>query len=173
MKERDFIMELARSAPWTAAQLGEPLLYTKIPDLPRGPGQRFLARRGYDCFLVYQGRHIALEAKMAKTRSLGFDCLDDYQEDCLHEVEEAGGTAFVVVNFRLTFSKTEAKKRGTDKVILAFALPAFTWPELRAGACRASLPLEWFEANAIRLPKVKTEGGIGWDLRPVLGWAQP
>mgnify|MGYP001558609028 FL=1 len=168
MTERDFQAEVARSILWSAEQVGRPLHYCKIPDLPRGPEQRFSPRRGYDCFLVDRGRHVALELKMSKGMSLAFGALDAYQEHCLHEVEAAGGAAWLLVCFRVAFSKTEAKNRGAAKAILAFAVAAWTWPVLRAEACRASLPLAWFEENAIALPRLRLASGIAWDLRPLL-----
>lgn len=168
MTERDFQAEVARSIPWSAEQVGRPLHYCKIPDLPRGPEQRFSPRRGYDCFLVDRGRHVALELKMSKGMSLAFGALDAYQEHCLHEVEAAGGAAWLLVCFRVTFSESEARRRGAAKAILAFAVPAWTWPVLRAEACRASLPLSWFEEAAIALPRLRLASGIAWDLRPLL-----
>lgn len=168
MKEKDFQREIARSVPWAAQLLGQTIHYLKIPDAPQGPASKFAPRKGYDCFLVYRGRHIALELKMSKHTSVGFDALNDHQEDILSEVEAAGGLAFVVVNFRVTFSKTAAKARGQERAILAFAIPLKEWVHARETACRASIPLEALEAGAIALQKVRTEGGIGWDIRALL-----
>lgn len=173
MKEKDFQREIARSVPWVAAQLGEAIHYIKIPDAPMGPDARFAARKGYDCFLVHRGRHVALELKMSKGPSLSFDALNDYQEHVLREVELAGGLSFVVVNFRVNFSQKEARERGTDRAILAFAVRLPEWVNARQEACRGSVPLKAFETGTIALPKLRVEGGIAWDLRPILVPGEP
>lgn len=169
MKEKDFQAEIARSIPWLCETLRTYIAYTKIPDAPKGPEQRFSARKGYDCFLVHCGRHLAIELKLSKGMSWSFDALDDYQEAKLLEVERAGGRAWVVVSFRVAFAAKEAKKRGLDQAILAFGLPVEHLIAVRAEAVRKSLPLDWFEANAVALPRIPTTRGAGWDLRPVLG----
>lgn len=168
MKEKDFQAEIARSIPHLNSTLKNPVHYCKIPDIPRGPEQRFSPRRGYDCYLVYKGQMHALELKMCKGMSWGFDHLDSYQEEMLREVDAAGGKAYLVINFRVTFSTKEARKRGTSSAILAFAVPVVRVLEARADACKASLPLSWFEENALPLPALKMETGRGWDLSVLL-----
>lgn len=170
MHEADFQAEVARSIPWLAEQLGRPVAYVKIPDaIARGAEWKFAARRGYDAFLVDQGRHVAIEYKLCKKPSLPFDALDPYQERCLLEVEAAGGSAWILVGFRLTFSTREAARRGDSRMIAAFAVRAGQWGRARADACRSSLALEWFEAEAVRVDCLRLQQGFGWDLRPLLG----
>ena len=169
MREADFQAEIARSVPWLARELGREAHYLKIPDLPRGPGQRFCPRRGYDCFIVDVGIHHALELKMCHGTSVAFKVLDEYQENQLVSAELAGGRSFVVVNFRVTFSDKQARARGTDRAILTFALPIFTWQEWRREDCSASIPLAKLEEQAIMLPRLRLADGIGWDLRPIIG----
>lgn len=168
--ERDFQAEVARSVPWLERQMEACVHYTKIPDMPKGPEHRFAARKGYDAFLVHDGRHLALEYKLARGMSLPFDALDPYQEACLLEACAAGADAYVVVCFRLEFSQREARKRGTDRLIATFAVHVLDWQQWRQEACRGSIRLEDFEARGIQVPRMKLpqDGRIGWDLRPLL-----
>ena len=172
MREADFQAEIARSIDWLAEQLWLPVAYTKVPDVPRGAEHRFSVRKGYDAFLIVDGRHIALEYKLSKGTSIAFDALDGYQEQKLVEASLAGAAAFVLVNFRVTFSAREANRRGSDKMIAAFAVDIHDWQAWRATACRASAPLADWETRPGVLPIPKIQVGqtrqIGWDLRPLV-----
>lgn len=173
MKEKDFQSEVTRSILWLEQQLGEPLHYMKIPDAPMGPNARFASVKGYDAFLVHRGRFIALELKLSKGPSISFDRVNDVQDNFLSEVVQAGGLAWILVNFRVTWSQREIKRRSELGTISAFAVPIQQWLQTRADAMKGSLSYSWFETEAVRLPKIKTERGIGWDLRPILPLYHP
>ncbi|HEY4002880.1 MAG TPA: hypothetical protein VGO93_28670 [Candidatus Xenobia bacterium] len=171
MTERDFTSEIARSIPWLAQATGAPAFYLKIPDAGSpGAANRFTAVKFFDAVLWHGGRTLALEAKLSKGPSLSFDALREVQEDALLAVEAAGGRGFILVNFRVTFSAKEAKRRGVARLIAAFAVPITAWVASRQEACRASLPLTWFEEHAIALPRIRlADGQAGYDLRALLG----
>lgn len=169
MKESDFQHELTRSIPWLENQLGEALGFFKIPDMPRGPSTHYSVPKAFDCFLVRRGRFIAMELKLSKGPSISFDCLRDTQENYLRTVEDAGGDAWVVVNFRTAWSAKEASKRGEKRTLTAFGVRIGDWVKLRQEASRGSIPYAWFEENAVCIPRTKILGGeYGWDLSPIV-----
>jgi penicillin-binding protein-related factor A (putative recombinase) len=168
VKEKDFLSEVTASIPWVSAALGSHVEWTKIPDSIAGPNSRFSAPKAYDGFFCYCGGHIAVEAKMTHGMSVSFSALNDQQESKLIATTAAGCRAFVLVNFRTQFSQLEQKRRGIDRCIMAFAVPVLQWVSARQIACKGSLPLSWFESNAIVIPKIAINGAIGWDVRPML-----
>lgn len=168
VKEKDFTYEVGRGARWLRKS-GVPVAYRKMPDMPRGDKTRFSVDKGYDAFLVYAGQHHALEFKLTKTMSVSLSALNEQQEDALQEVVAAGGSGWVVVNFRTVFSEREKKKRGTARTIEAFAVPIGEWIQQRSEGLQASLHLDWMREHAVSLQRVHIDGQAGWDLRPILG----
>ena len=169
MKESDFGAEIRRSVPFAREKLNTYIDYTKIPDsFAQSSDTRFTPIKFYDCFLIVKGIHHALELKLSKSISISFDSIREVQETKLQEVEKAGGKGFIVVNFRFEFSDREAFKRGKKQCIASYAVPIKQWMEAKAVAKRKSLNLEWFEGNAINLPKIKTDKGIGWNYTELL-----
>jgi len=164
MKESVFQSEFARSVKFLCETYGRHIEYTKIPDSPKGAEARFSARKGYDLFLIDQGTHIAIELKQAKKMSLPFNDVTDYQNMKLLHASLAGAPSWLVVNFRVSPSAREAKKRGKEPIISAYAVRIEEWEDAKAWIGRESLPLEWFEENAYELQRLNIDGKIGWDL---------
>lgn len=175
MFERDFQNEVTASVIPLGNNLGKPCHFFKIPDFPYSRTKEvaedkkiaFLPRKGYDCFLVVDGKHYALELKLAKKMAIPFKALDEVQEYHLLACEAAGGSAYVVVNFRSILGEKEAKKRNASTVNKTFAIPIHWWVGLRTTIGRESLPLERLEADGLELPRLPGHG-IRWDLRPLL-----
>lgn len=168
MREKVFQDEITRSISWLSMQIGRHIHYFKIPDAPKFAGSRFNPQKGYDSFLVDLGIHHVLELKLSTQPRVAFDALNEGQENQMMSNEIAGGRSFVVVNFRITFSKPEMKRRGETMMIAAFAVPIQDWLFWRSSDCRASIPLSKMESEAIYLPRLRLPSGIGWDLQPIL-----
>lgn len=165
--ERDFQVEFARSVPHLSARVGIPVEYTKIPDAPRGPEMRFSARRGYDCFLVYAGRHIAVELKQVHAASWPFARLDGYQENKLLSAAEAGARAWVVINFR---RQIERKGKPSQSVNRTFGVQIMELLRIRAETGSASISLLSLElrTDGVFVVELQRNTGCWWDLFPLV-----
>ncbi|MFI0608663.1 MAG: hypothetical protein ACH37Z_12350 [Anaerolineae bacterium] len=168
MAEKDFQTELMRGLALAGGHA------YKIPDMPFKLAQqaRFVSKKPYDCFWLYEGAFWALELKQVSSGiSFAMSNLRDHQEEALLEVERGGGNGLVVVNFRVRLSATQAKKRGTGMVDRAFAAHISQVVQARTQEARTGLPLEWWESYAYELPEVRTPAGKGWEPRVLVeGW---
>ena len=167
MAEKDFQAELSRgidAAGWHTF---------KIPDAPssrfRGVhGSRFTPAKPYDCFAVNAGVHHALELKQVRSGlSLPLSQLADHQEEALLAVEACGGAGWVVCNFRVRLSKTQQRKRGIEKLDLAFAARISQVVSARVEEARSGLPLDWWERHAVELPRQGFGTALSWDPTPL------
>lgn len=167
MAEKDFQAELSRGlaeAGWWAH---------KIPDSPASKfggvsGSRFTPAKPFDCFAVHDGAAHALELKQVSS-GLSFPLkeLRDHQEANLLAVEACGGAGWLVVNFRVRLSQTQQRKRGVEKLDLAFAARISQVVAARVEEARTGLPLDWWQRNAVELPRQKTAGVLSWDPTPL------
>ncbi len=167
MAEKDFQAELSRGlaeAGWWAY---------KIPDSPASKfggvrGSRFTPAKPFDCIAVRAGVPHALELKQVrKGLSLPLSEIRDHQEDALLVVEACGGAGWLVVNFRVRLSKTQQRKRGVEKLDLAFAARIAQVVSARVEEARRGLPLDWWQQHAVELPRQKTAGVLSWDPTPL------
>lgn len=160
MAEKDFQAELMRGLAVVGGHAH------KIADVPHKIGQqaRFIPKKPYDCYWVFEDAFHALELKQVSSGlSFGLAALADHQEESLLEVERAGGYGFLVVNFRVRLSKTQKAKRGVDLIDVAYAARIQRVVEARTQEARTGLPLEWFEAQHLQLYPVNTPHGMGWN----------
>lgn len=160
MAEKDFQTELMRGLAVVGGHA------YKIPDMPYALAQqaRFVAKKPYDCFWVYDGTYHALELKQVSAGlSFGLANLQDHQEQALLDVQAAGGKGLLVVNFRVRLSATQQKKRGVEQLDLAFAAPIDLVVKARVEEARTGLPLDWWEAHGAVLEPVRTPKGLGWN----------
>ena len=99
--EATFLRDLKKS--FKEHMQGDFIHFFKIPDMPHFKGSRtkFDIKKPYDCYCVYKGIPIAIEAKFMKDyRSFGLKDLRDNQIVGLEEMEKAGGKSFVFLNVR-------------------------------------------------------------------------
>lgn len=164
MAEKDFQSELnrgLRAAGWWAY---------KIPDVPHALAKqaRFNPSKPFDCFALACGRFHALELKQVrKGLSLPLSELRDHQEDALLAVEAQGGAGWLVVNFRVRLSKTQQRKRGIKVLDQAFAARIAQVVSARIADARTGLPLDWWERNAVELPRQGEGVALSWDPTPL------
>ncbi len=167
MAEKDFQTELSRGladAGWWAY---------KIPDSPASKfggvrGSRFTPPKPFDCIAVHDGAPHALELKQVRS-GLRFTLkgLQDHQEDALLAVEASGGIGWLVVNFRVRLSKTQQRKRGVEKLDLAYAARIHQVVSARVDEARTGLPLDWWQQHAVELPRQRSGGVLSWDPTPL------
>jgi hypothetical protein len=162
--ERDFQSELSRglkAAGWHTF---------KIPDVPHKLAQqaRFNPIKPYDCFALHAGVYHALELKQVrKGLSLPLSELRDHQEDALLAVEAQGGAGWLVCNFRVRLSAAQQRKRGVEKLDLAFAARIGQVVSARIDEARTGLPLDWWQQHAVELPRQRSGGVLSWDPTPL------
>jgi hypothetical protein len=162
--ERDFQSELSRglkAAGWHTF---------KIPDVPHKLAQqaRFNPIKPYDCFALHAGVYHALELKQVrKGLSLPLSKLADHQEDALLAVEAQGGAGWLVCNFRVRLSAAQQRKRGVEKLDLAFAARIGQVVSARIDEARTGLPLDWWQQHAVELPRQRSGGVLSWDPTPL------
>lgn len=164
MAERDFQSELSRGlsrAGWWAY---------KIPDVPHALAKqaRFNPSKPFDCLALAGGRFHALELKQVRTGlSLSLAELRDHQEEALLAVESCGGVGWVVCNFRVRLSAAQQRKRGAATLDRAYAARIHQVVHARIEEARTGLPLEWWEENAVDLPRLRHAGVLSWDPTPI------
>jgi len=163
--EKDFQTELNRgfrATGWWAY---------KIPDVPHALAKqaRFSPSKPFDCIALANGNLHALELKQVQSGlSFTLKSLQDHQEDALLAVESCGGAGWVVCNFRVRLSATQQRKRGVEKLDLAFAARIHQVVSARVDEARTGLPLDWWEQHAIELPRQRLAGGVlSWDPTPL------
>jgi hypothetical protein len=162
--ERDFQSELSRglkAAGWHTF---------KIPDVPHKLAQqaRFNPIKPYDCFALHAGVYHALELKQVrKGLSLPLSKLADHQEDALLAVEAQGGAGWLVCNFRVRLSAAQQRKRGVEKLDLAYASRIGQVVSARIDEARTGLPLDWWQQHAVELPRQRSGGVLSWDPTPL------
>lgn len=167
MAEKDLQSELNRglaAAGWWSY---------KIPDAPTSrfsgvQGSRFTPRKPFDCCCIVDGVFHGLELKQVSSGlSFPLSSLQDHQEQALLDVETAGGRGWLVVNFRVRLSATQARKRGIEVVDRSFAARIGQVVSARVHEARTGLPFEWWEDNAVELPLRKVGGILSWDPTPI------
>jgi penicillin-binding protein-related factor A (putative recombinase) len=165
--EKDFQSELnrgLRSANWWVY---------KIPDSPASKfggvaGSRFTAAKPFDCVALADGQFHALELKQVSAGlSFPLKGLQDHQEDALLAVEARGGAGWLVVNFRVRLSETQKRKRGVEKLDLAYAARIHQVVSARVDEARTGLPLDWWQQHAVELPRQRSGGVLSWDPTPL------
>lgn len=164
MAEKDFQAELSRGlrvTGWWAY---------KIPDVPHmlAKQARFNPAKPFDGFALARGKFHALELKQVRS-GLSFSLaeLRDHQEEALLAVEAQGGVGWLVVNFRVRLSATQQRKRGVEKLDLAFAARIHQVVSARIEEARTGLPLDWWEQNAVELPRQGSGTALSWDPTPL------
>lgn len=164
MAEKDFQAELnrgLRTAGWWAY---------KIPDVPHmlAKQARFNPAKPFDCFALAGGRFHALELKQVRSGlSMSLAELRDHQEDALLAVEAQGGVGWVVCNFRVRLSATQQRKRCIEVLDQAFAARIGQIVSARIADARTGLPLDWWERNAVELPRQGEGVALSWDPTPL------
>lgn len=164
MAEKDFQAELNRgfrTAGWWAY---------KIPDVPHALAKqaRFNPAKPFDCIALAGGNLHALELKQVQSGlSFALKGLQDHQEDALLAVEAQGGVGWVVCNFRVRLSEAQKRKRGVEKVDLAFAARIHQVVSARVEEARRGLPLDWWERHAVELPRQGSGTALSWDPTPL------
>lgn len=150
MKEKNFLTEYCRGLGMRNCW------YYKIPDTPKFDGNmsRFTLQKPFDLIVLEKGLFIAVETKMCKSMSLGYDSIQEHQVRNLLAVEESGGVGVLMVCFRVP----ETKKRKA--VFRAFAFDIKNLPNLQYD--RKSIPLSWFEENALEMRRDKVGGNYIW-----------
>ena len=167
MAEKDFQSELnrgLRATGWWSH---------KIADSPTSrfsgvQGSRFTHQKPFDCLALVNGVCHALELKQVRTGlSLSLTELRDHQEEALLAVDAAGGRGWLVTNFRVRLSATQARRRGVETIDRAFAARISQVVHARVEEARTGLPLDWWEANAVELPRQRHAGVLSWDPTPI------
>ena len=140
---------------------------------------RFTLKAPYDSFLVYEGRHVAMELKSMELHgSLPLGNIATHQIEGLLEASRHGCPAWLLVNMR-------RKKAGakTTSENAAWYLPIDDWEALIAslppgpgGQPRKSVPYPTFTAARLFRPLPRTHVAsvadgkrtLVWDLRVLL-----
>ena len=99
--------------------------------------------------------------------SLPLSELRDHQEDALLAVETCGGAGWLVCNFRVRLSAAQQRKRGVEKLDLAFAARIGQVVSARIDEARTGLPLDWWQQHAVELPRQRSGGVLSWDPTPL------
>ena len=119
MRESVFCSELVKSLRHAGCYAH------KLPDSPASYGgvkMRFSAKKQYDVIAVYKGLPIAIECKQYKQfKGFGLNQLRDEQIEALNGFFEAGGTAYVALNIRVSASK-ERNQKHENRLLM------FKWP---------------------------------------------
>lgn len=168
----------------------------KIPDMPvgrpvggvRGDGMRFNPERPYDIFCLQQlhgwpfGVMHAIEVKQVREQSWRTDgsksnSIKEDQEQALVDVLRKGGLGWIVLHWTFEPSAGWRKKRlKVDRYVpedgqpydMVFAIRSDVVKFLREVHHKDVLQLEWFEDNALRLPKI----GSYYDPSPLFSAGQ-
>ena len=153
--------------------------FERIPDIPwmilRNGGTAFQFLRPYDFYWFKDGLFHAIELKQCKTLSWNFKFLRDHQEAKLISVHnEKNGLGWVLINFRLQFSKRASKKYGAESIDRTFGVTIEQIEELKIIHCVDKISLDWILENGVEVKKIilplehkKPHLRIAWDLMPL------
>ena len=156
MKESNFANEIKR-----ACSLIPNCFYYKIPDAYNM--ERFSPKKPFDAIIISNGKPIAIEFKMIKEKkSFAFSNVREHQINGLMEFADAGGDAYVMVNYRGE-RLNETYGRGIQEYL--------TNVEHWSGGGRKSIPYndlgdlcsDWFI-----VVRKKFNSKLNWDLSPIL-----
>jgi hypothetical protein len=118
----------------------------KIPDSLRGADARFSAVKPYDFYAVVAGRVYAMELKlMTRLGGLPFNSVTEGQMLNLEEAVRAGGTGWIVVNYRVGSISPKQQKNadlpsGTTLINRVYIFDAWLFRDLDKGITDKSLP---------------------------------
>jgi len=122
MKEKIFQAELIDGA--RALKMHVVNLLNGVVD----PEGRWNVRKPYDLGLVYQGRYAGLELKQVRSgNTLAMSKIESHQFMALQNCAANGGLAFIVINFRMTFTPKQANHYGVPRINQTWAVPITHW----------------------------------------------
>lgn len=144
----------------------------KIPDSIRGADSRFSPAKPYDFFAVRDGDFFAMELKlMTKIGGLPFNSVTEGQLLNLEEAVEAGGTSWIVVNYRVNEISIKQRKNaglepGTTRLNRVYIFDVGLFRELDREVSDKSLPHKHIVALiATGLVQTVDCAGELWDLK--------
>jgi len=119
----------------------------------KGEMTRFQQTNACDCMLYTKGSLFMLELKNHKGKSLPFSCIRDNQLIELENVENYDINGGFVVNFedigRCYYARAHLIKNYIED------------------SDRKSIPVQWFEENAIHIPSRKVRINYSYNLNPM------
>lgn len=137
--------------------------FHKEADAPKSDKTRFLPPKQYDCRALLEGTYYAMELKLkTKIQAFPFKEVTEWQIDNLKEARDAGGNAFVVINYRVSrIPERTRKKHGLNSdVNLAFCIDVDRFIYLDKSINAKSIPFLDLVNNSI----VVERDGDFWDI---------